>query len=45
MEENVKALSHVKKLIEDLNNDVSLNIKVDDIVNFPRFNGHQEKFV
>lgn len=31
MEENVKALSHVKKLIEDLNKDVSLNIKVDDI--------------
>lgn len=31
MDENVKALSHVKKLIEELNKDVSSNIKVDNI--------------
>ena len=31
MEENVNALSHVKKLIEELNKDVSSNIKVDNI--------------
>ena len=31
MEENVEALSHVKKLIEELNRDISSNIKVDNI--------------
>ena len=31
MEENVNALSHVKKLTEELNKDVSSNIKVDNI--------------